>query len=246
MKSVILKQEQEGILHELSRSRDVINQFITSCSHSMRGPMKSIKGLVDLLNLVSTDEERAVVLGLIEKSTVQMETMLDELEQFMINSERSVEARRINFKAVVNKVAFRYGELIRKNAIRLTTEIEQSVPFYSDAGRIRLILEHLLANAIQFQKQDVADRQIHVHIMASPEEAVVEVDDNGMGIEPGALQDIFKLFYRATERSAGAGLGLYVVQQTLEKINGTAAVESEPGLGTTFTIRIPNAHSLHP
>jgi signal transduction histidine kinase len=66
------------------------------------------------------------------------------------------------------------------------------------------------------------------------------VEDNGQGIPIEHQARIFEMFYRATEKNVGSGLGLYIVQENLKKLKGTISLDSEPGRSTTFTIEIPN------
>src|SRR6185295_18820736 len=83
----------EASCQDLDKANLVINQFIRSCSHSMRGPLKSIRGLVNMLKHKNpgSDLDPAMVIGFIEESTDKMETMLEELEQFMLNSRKQAE-----------------------------------------------------------------------------------------------------------------------------------------------------------
>ncbi|MCE2959012.1 MAG: HAMP domain-containing histidine kinase, partial [Flammeovirgaceae bacterium] len=67
----------------------------------------------------------------------------------------------------------------------------------------------------------------------------VEVRDNGIGIDPVHISNIFDMFYRASEKSTGSGLGLYIVKESLEKLRGTITVESTPAAGSRFTVTLP-------
>ena len=80
--------------------------------------------------------------------------------------------------------------------------------------------------------------QIDIHTTA--ESARIKFSDNGIGIAKEYIDDVFKMFYRATTESKGSGLGLYIVKSAVEKLQGTIEVQSEFGQGTIFTIEIPN------
>lgn len=67
----------------------------------------------------------------------------------------------------------------------------------------------------------------------------LKVEDNGQGISPEYHQRVFDMFYRANEQSKGSGLGLYIVKETLDKLSGSIHLESAPGVGSTFTVRLP-------
>ncbi len=77
-------------------------------------------------------------------------------------------------------------------------------------------------------------------VKVSRNEALIIIDDNGIGIEAKHQDKIFNMFYRATNFQPGSGLGLYIVKETLDKLKGSITVESELGVGTKFSIKIPN------
>jgi signal transduction histidine kinase len=79
-----------------------------------------------------------------------------------------------------------------------------------------------------------------VDIKFEQDQAIAVVSDNGKGIHPDHVKSIFEMFYRATEDSQGSGLGLYIVKETIEKLQGSIQVQSIPRKGTTFTIQLPN------
>ena len=165
MNSPALKLESEDVaLMELDKANQVINQFIRSCSHSMRGPLKSIRGLVNILKNRHADSELnpVLVMKLIDESTDKMETMLEELEQFMLNSSREVNNKSIVVQDVIGEVLTSYHKEIEGKAINISIKVDQSNPFCSDPGRIRMILGHLVMNAITFQNSDNPHKEITI------------------------------------------------------------------------------------
>ena len=81
---------------------------------------------------------------------------------------------------------------------------------------------------------------MRIEVSSDAQHTHITFADNGIGIEKDNLPKIFDMFYRATEQSNGSGIGLYIVKNTIEKLGGSIAVESEVGTGTTFTIILPN------
>ena len=226
---------------ELQKAKLVIGQFITSCSHTMRGPLKSITGLTNLLQNHKdyTAQEIDMFLSLIESTTQKMERTLDELEHFLENSKRDVTYKLIDCRELLDSVLHQYrDEISSKN--ELTINLDQTVPFYSDAARLRIILSNLISNAIQFRDTNKTSQEIKVSLTTTKENCELIISDNGIGIDPDNQPNIFQLFYRATERSSGTGVGLYVVKEAIEKMNGSISVDSVPGQGSTFKIILPN------
>ena len=229
-------------IRELEKANMVISQFITSCSHAMRGPLKSIEGLVNLLykRRDYSEIDETAFLDLIGETTFKMENMLDELEQLLENSKREVTLKKIDCREIVDAVLARYREEIIAGKVKVDTTIEEAVEFFSDGPRLYLVLSHLLENAIQFQDKSKDEHRIHVTMQTTRQHGTVLISDNGIGVNPEEQGKIFQLFYRATEKSTGAGVGLYVAREAVEKMGGSIYVESLPGRGSIFGVTLPN------
>lgn len=227
---------------ELEKSKQVIGQFITSCSHTMRGPLKSISGLVTLLqsrrDFPPNDAE--MFLNLINATIDKMEHTLDELEHFLENSKREVKLQRIDCHELLKNLIHQFSEEIESKHLKIKIGVEQTIPLYSDLSRLRIILENIFSNAIQFRDVNKVDQEITISINVTSEVCKIFVLDNGIGIDPGNHSKIFQLFYRATERSEGTGVGLYVVKEAIEKMGGEISVDSMTGKGSNFMITLPN------
>jgi signal transduction histidine kinase len=84
------------------------------------------------------------------------------------------------------------------------------------------------------------DNYLKFTISTDTEKANLRIEDNGIGIEQELIPKMFDMFFRGTQLSEGSGMGLYIVKQTVEKMGGTIAVESESGKGTVFNLSLPN------
>jgi signal transduction histidine kinase len=229
---------------ELQKAKLVIGQFIASCSHSMRGPLKSIRGLVNLVQKNYSPEDATTFLELISCTANKMEHTLDELEHFLENSKRSVGFNLIDFHKLLNVVLDQYDEEINVKNIKIKVHIQQRVPFCSDVARLRIILENLLSNATQFQDVRKKKQTINVTVVVNDQTSIISVADNGIGISPENHLQIFQLFFRATERSSGTGVGLYVVKEAIEKMKGSICLYSALEKGATFRVILPNQKEL--
>src|SRR5690606_17010410 len=127
-----------------------------------------------------------------------------------------------------------YSTTVRK------VDIQKHTAFHSDAYRLSVILLNLISNSIKYGDDAKEEKFIHVTATITPATCVLLVRDNGIGIHPDYIDNVFNMFYRATDRSQGAGLGLYIVKEMVEKLSGTISVSSELGKGTSITISIPN------
>jgi len=98
----------------------------------------------------------------------------------------------------------------------------------------------LLSNAIKYADLKKEQPYIEIDIQCSILEAQITVRDNGEGIAQDAVTKVFDMFYRASEKGNGSGLGLFIVKEAVQKLKGTIEVKSEEGMGTEFVVRIPN------
>jgi signal transduction histidine kinase len=118
--------------------------------------------------------------------------------------------------------------------------IEPYINFYSDPKRLQILFNNLVSNAFRYHDLSKETPFIKVQVTFDQNHAVIQVSDNGKGVHPEHVGNIFEMFYRATDDSKGSGLGLYIVKETVEKLQGIIQVHSVPREGTTFTLRIPN------
>jgi len=228
--------------HELTKAKNIIDQFVYSCYHTMRGPLKSISGLVYLMkNTAPSDRENNILyLESIEKTVAKMENLLTGLEQFITDSKKKLSTRAIHVENTVTEILDDFADVIRDNHIHVTLDIRQSTPFLNDGTQFAMILSHLISNAIMFQDNDKPTHRIRIEAEIKPRRLDLKITDNGIGISAKMIPDIFLLFFRGSERSKGSGVGLYIVNETLKGLGGKISVKSKLHHGSTFSITIPN------
>ena len=109
-------------------------------------------------------------------------------------------------------------------------------PFVTDMSRINTILKNLITNSIKYYNLEEPSPIIKIDILSKRDSKVISVADNGQGIPDKYHEQVFDMFFRGTERSTGSGLGLYIVAEIVEKMNGHINLVSAPNKGTNFTI----------
>jgi signal transduction histidine kinase len=119
-------------------------------------------------------------------------------------------------------------------------EVEQLCPFYSDPLRLKILLNNLLSNSIKYRSQFVQPF-ILMQVTVDNDRAVLVFTDNGKGIAKDNINRVFDMFFRASTSSTGSGLGLYIVKEAIQALEGIIVVESELGKGTTFRVELPNS-----
>ena len=102
-------------------------------------------------------------------------------------------------------------------------------------------MNNFLSNTIKYQDSSNKKKSfVNIQVLITKTHAVIAIQDNGVGIKKEYQPKIFNMFFRASENSFGSGLGLYIARQAVERLGGKIKVDSKLGLGTTFTITLPN------
>jgi signal transduction histidine kinase len=241
-----MRAEGERILQEqnmqLTKAHKEIDSFVYSVSHNLRSPIASVLGLV---NLAKQENNRSVpdtmkYLDLIEKSVKKLDDTIKEILDYSKNERVDLKIEPIDLKTLIDDCLSRLQYIRGYDQITKQINLNEASLFYSDRFRISIMLVNLFSNSIKYCDEHKEHKLLRVKVTVSPEKAIIEVTDNGIGISESRQPLIFNMFYRGTERSDGAGLGLYVVKEVLNKLGGTVAVDSQPDLLTTFTITLPN------
>jgi signal transduction histidine kinase len=109
-----------------------------------------------------------------------------------------------------------------------------------DIVRVKIILSNIISNVFKYRNTETDGSFLKIQVNVTDVNINIEIQDNGIGIAKEHLGKVFDMFYRATEKSDGSGLGMYIVKQSIDKLHGEVQVESEEMIGTTFKIEIPN------
>jgi signal transduction histidine kinase len=123
--------------------------------------------------------------------------------------------------------------------VKILTEINQSSEFYSNTGILNSVIQNLVENSIKYRSTQNGTPFVSINISEIGDNIVIQVEDNGRGIDQRIKDRVFDMFYRGTSDSKGSGLGLYIVENAIEKINGKIDVNARKEGGTIFTIVLP-------
>lgn len=228
---------------ELLKINQELDSIVYSVSHNLRAPLLSVIGL---LNLAKTEEHprHAVFdsyLSMMESSVRRLDDTLKEILDYSRNARLEVRAREISFKTLIQNCIEDLKYMKGFDQIKFETEIKgEDISFLSDPYRINMIFINLLSNAIKYRDSTKTQSIIWMAVTITEENATILFQDNGIGIAEGITANIFNMFFRGTDKSNGAGLGLYIVKETITKLNGEINVSSGIGKGSTFTVTIPN------
>jgi hypothetical protein len=217
-----------------------LDSFVYSISHNLRAPLMSVLGLLDL----ARNESNAVLIqqyhDMMKSSVCKLDDTLKEILEYARNARQGLVIGEIDFQRMINDNFERMQFMPGYDRIQKQIFMEGDGPFYSDQYRLSLILNNLISNAIKYSDPAKETSLIHITIKLLPEKVSLTFKDNGIGIEQDYIQKVFNMFFRATEKNEGAGLGLYIVKEAVEKLKGTIELDSRIGKGTVFRIDLPN------
>jgi len=234
--------EQKKIEKELKVRNTELDNFVYKVSHDLRAPLSSILGLVNLANMPGNDDNPGTYIELIGRKVEQLDHFISDVLSHSKNLKQSVTIEKVDVKQIVANTFTDLSYL--RNADLIYKEIDiQGSEFYSDRWRLAEIFRNLISNAIKYRRMDIDRPTVKVTVRINEVEADISFSDNGIGIEPDKLLNIFEMFYRASTQSDGSGLGLYIVKNAVEKLGGQIDVFSRPLQGTEFRIILPNQKS---
>lgn len=242
------KKEAEQALRAQNEMLVKINQeldsFVYSVSHNLRAPLMSVLGLTRLVNAEITSnnsnaQDIQKYFEMIEHSISKLDETLKEILDYSRNARSEVQIEKVDIEGLIQDGFERHKFLDGFNDMERKLFVNQKSEFYSDPRRLATIMNNLISNAIKYRdpkKKSI----ILIDVEITDVMATIIFRDNGIGIPEKMLSKIFNMFFRATDRSEGAGLGLYIVKETIDKLGGNVSTESVLGAGTTFQMQIPN------
>ena len=225
----------------LSKINQEMDNFIYSVSHNLRAPLMSVLGLINLTRLENpTFETIREYMDKINSSVLKLDETLMEILDYSRNARHEVECTGINLEPLIDASFDSLKYLDGFETVDKIVRVQQHSPLYSDAYRLRIVLNNILSNAINYRDLTKKDPHISIQATSDLQKASIIITDNGIGIGQENIDNIFTMFFRGSMRSDGAGLGLYIVKETISKLGGSINVSSRSGAGTQFSIELPN------
>lgn len=228
---------------ELKKINKELDSFVYSVSHNLRAPLMSVLGLLDLAKHESHHSNNNALdeyFTMMETSIHKLDETVREILDYSRNARQNLSIEQINLKRMITdnfeKMQFMPGSKLIKNKII----VDERTPFYSDTYRLSVIMNNLISNSIKYYDENKNESFIKITAHVDKEKASLEFEDNGIGIEERYVNKVFDMFFRGTEKNKGAGLGLYIVKEAVEKLGGRIDIESKVGSGTRFKIELPN------
>ncbi|MDO1448996.1 PAS domain S-box protein [Rhodocytophaga aerolata] len=234
------EEELRTTLEELKWRNHELDNYFYKVSHDLRAPLCTIEGLISLMKTENNQQMNTHYLELIEKSVYKLDNFIKTILNHSNALHTPAQIAKINFSHIVYTCLDELGYVPGHAKVKTTLTVNAGHVFYQDATRIAIVFKQLISNSLKFFNPYAEESYLHIQIAVTQTKALITLEDNGMGIEKKYLPKVFNMFFKATDKSEGAGLGLYVVKQTIEKLGGSISVKSECGKGTTFKLVLAN------
>lgn len=229
----------QDTIHDLDKTVFELDRFVYSASHDLSAPLKSIRGLIEIIHMEKDPGNVYVYTEHIKNTVLKLETVIQSMVDYSRNVHIQVKPETFVLYDLVTEVISELtfsainGQPVYLNNVRHDLLIQ------SDRARLKVVLHNLISNSIKYADKNKESNWIRVECEPNGQYWKLLITDNGIGIREEYLDKIFNMYFRATDMSKGSGLGLFIVKETLTKIGGRIKVQSDFGVQTRFELLLP-------
>jgi signal transduction histidine kinase/tetratricopeptide (TPR) repeat protein len=233
-----LENKIEQRTKALTQAYKELDTFFYRSSHDFRRPLTTFLGLAEVAYVTVRDPNALELFDKVRETAVNLDKMLVKLQSISDVGSQELVYKEVFLKEIFDNVCDSFRDEMQRRSIKTSTDIKLATPFISYPAMVKTVVENLVENAIHFCGAE--NCYIKLKAYTSGSYVVMDIQDNGQGIGTEYHDQVFDMYFRASERSKGNGLGLYIVKKAVEKLEGSITLSSVPGAGTTFTVMFPN------
>ncbi len=234
----VLEERIEERTSELKQAFKELDTFFYRSSHDFRRPLTTFMGLAEVARVLVKDPTALELFDKVNENAQNLDKMLRKLQSISDVGAQEHIYKEVFMKEIFEMELHKLKPELDSLKIKTVLSVKLEAPFYSYTALVKIIVQNLLENSVAFCSSTAQVIQLSAYEMLN--EVVLEVQDNGLGIEPEYLDRVFEMYYRANEHSKGNGLGLYIVKKTVQKLNGRIELKSQVGSGTTVMVYFPH------
>lgn len=220
----------------LEKVNTELDSFVYSVSHDLRAPLMSILGLINLSNLENSVDKHKSYLLMMKEMVNKLDNFIHEVIDYTRNIKAEVIKKEIDIENIILEVINDLKFMDGFDRIDFKIEVNLEEPFVADLSRVNTILNNLITNSIKYHNKAEPEPYIKIEVQSKDNKRTIIIADNGSGIDEKYHTQVFDMFFRGTEISVGSGLGLYIVKEMVNKLDGTIKLESSLNKGTKFII----------
>ncbi|MFN3404276.1 MAG: 7TM diverse intracellular signaling domain-containing protein [Cytophagaceae bacterium] len=229
---------------EILIKKSQLEQFTFVSAHSLRAPLATLLGLVNILDLDQIDSENLILVKNIQKTAHKLDDIIIDLNNILsLSQDCNLVYEEFYFESVFKSVCEMLSDKIDDNGVKFSHHISDSVRLYLVKSYVQNILYTLINNSLT-HKAKYRIPEIEVKFFKSGNKVKLVVEDNGIGIDLTKYGDkIFGLYKRFNLNVPGKGLGLFIVKTQVELLGGAIKLESIPDQGTIIEVTLPIVHT---
>jgi PAS domain S-box-containing protein len=227
-------------LIKLERSNAELQQFAYVASHDLREPLRMITSFLQLLEKRykdQLDDDANEFIGFAVDGAKRLDDMIKDILEYSKITSKTLEFKQVNVEHVLEETLARLKIQIDENNAIITHDPLPNI--YADEQLLIQLFQNLISNSIKYHGKETP--KIHIHVQKDENQYQFSVKDNGIGMSPNHLKQIFTIFKRlhTHEEYEGTGIGLAIAEKIIQQFKGSIWVESELGKGSTFYFTIP-------
>lgn len=225
---------------DLERSNRELDRFATIASHDLQEPLRKITAFAGILasrHAAKLDPDGIQYLDYLSDAAARMQRLIDDVLEYSQLEIRPMKPERLSLNALITDIKTRLSTSISQTDT--TISVSGSDAILADRFLLNQILQNLVSNSIKYHSDQPPD--IRIRMLDEPGGWTISVSDNGIGFDPKFTRQVFEPFRRLHPRGEyeGAGIGLAIVRQAVDRQNGRISVDTRPQNGSTFTIYLP-------
>lgn len=232
-----LEQEINVRTSALTQAYKELDTFFYRSSHDFRRPLTTFMGLAEVAKITVKEPNALELFEKVKETATNLDKMLIKLQSISDVGAQQLVYKEVLLQEILADIAGSFRYELEHRGVRIETDIRLVRSFVSYPAMVKIIVENLVENAIYFC--GTYDPYVRVTAYEDHDKVVIEVRDNGQGIDPQYYGRIFEMYFRGNERSKGNGLGLYIVRKAVEKLHGTVGLETVPMGGSLFRVHLP-------
>jgi signal transduction histidine kinase len=232
-----LEEEVSRRTNELKQAYKELDTFFYRSSHDFRRPLTTFLGLAEVAKITVKDPAALELFERVKETAISLDKMLVKLQSISDVGTLELYYKEVSIRELFDSVCDSHREEISHKHFLVDCSVALSEPFVSYPALVKVIIENLVENSLQFAAP--VSPKISLRVYEEGSNVVLELADNGHGINPEYHDKIFDMYFRASHYSKGNGLGLYIVRKAVEKLEGTISFTSQIDMGTTFKVVLP-------
>ncbi len=235
-------KELQEAQEKIAETDKIKTEFVILTSHNLRTPLTSIRGVAEELGEVKLDKLQTGMVKILQKSSKRLGDLVEELLTISkIEAGDNQKFEEINIKQLIQPIIEEANDLAKTTGNKFSANIESNVMILANPSKLKTAIHNLLDNAFKFTKNG----EVTLNVKTENKKVKISIADTGIGVKAQEVPMLFTKFHRGTSVMQydyeGEGIGLYLAKLIVEEHKGQLKVESEVGIGTTFTIILDEA-----